>query len=160
MSTFDVRRRDSGGYFEDFAAGDAFEHWPGKTITDAENHLFCLLTLANSPIHTDAVFAAKNLPGGRNLVVGTYVYSLLLGMSVPDISRRAVAALGVKDLRHLAPVHPGDTLYARTRVTEVRISKSRPDCGVMTVETIGVNQDDVEVAVFTRSILLPRRMTS
>jgi acyl dehydratase len=160
MGTSNVRRGNMTGYFEDFAAGDEFEHWPGKTITEAENHLFCLLTLANSPIHTDAVFAAKTLPGGRNLVVGTYVYSLLLGMSVPDISSRAVAALGVQDLRHVAPVYPGDTLYARTRVTEVRLSKSRPDCGVMTVETVGVNQDDAQVAIFTRAILLPRRTLS
>jgi acyl dehydratase len=157
MTTVDARETRFGGYLDDFTVGDVFRHWPGKTVTESENHLYCLLTLANSPIHTDAHYAQSTLPEGRNLVVGTYVYALALGMSVRDISGRATAALGVRDLRHLAPFHPGDTLYARSEVTEVRPSRSKPDQGVLTVETTGVNQADTAVIVFTRSVLLPRR---
>lgn len=156
MPSSRVRESRFGGYLEDFQAGDEFRHWPGKTVTDAENHLFCLLTLANSPVHTDAEFARTSLPSGRNLVVGTYVYALLLGMTVPDISGRALAALGTKDLRHEAPVFAGDTLYASSRVVEARPSRTRPDAGVLTVETLGTNQDGIRVASFTRSVLLPR----
>lgn len=157
MGTIDARNTRFGGYLEDYAVGDEFRHWPGKTITESENHLFCLLTLANSPIHTDVHFARTSVPGGRNLVVGTYVYALVLGMSVPDISGRALAALGVRELRHLKPVHAGDTIYAHSLVIDVRPSKSKPDRGVLTVETTGVNQDDTPVIVFERSVLLPRR---
>jgi acyl dehydratase len=157
MRSYDARESRFGGYLDDFEIGDEFRHWPGKTITEAENHFFCLLTLANSPVHTDAEFARTTLPTGRNLVVGTYVYSLLLGMSVPDISGRALAALGTKELRHEAPVFAGDTLYASSQVIEVRPSRSNQQAGVLTVETIGQNQDAVRVTSFIRSVLLPRR---
>ena len=157
MTVRKARDERFGGFLEDYTAGHHFEHWPGKTITDTENHLFCLLTMANSPIHTDRHYAATELEGGRNLVVGTYIYSLLLGMSVPDVSGRAIAALGVSDLRHTRPFYPGDTLYARSEVKDVRPSESRRDAGVLTVETTGSNQDGETVTKFTRSVMLPRR---
>jgi acyl dehydratase len=154
-----VHARDSrfGGYLEDYEVGDIFHHWPGLTVTEAENHQFCLLTMAANPVHLDAHFAASGTPNGKNLVVGTYVYALLLGMSVPDISGRAIANLGAENLRHVAPFHPGDTLYGMTEVTNARLSKSRPAAGILTVATTGTNQDDVVVCTFTRSVLLPRR---
>jgi hypothetical protein len=88
--------------------------------------MFCLLTLAASPLHVDRAYAAKETEFGRNIVVGTFIYSLLLGMSVPDISGRAIANLGVSELRHLAPMFHGDTLYGSTEVLSVRLSASRP----------------------------------
>lgn len=151
----DARQSRFGGLFEDYEVGDRFLHWPGKTITEADNHLFCLLTLAASPIHIDAHYAQQELPDGRNLVVGTLIYSLLLGMSVPDISGRALANLGVEDLRHIAPMYHGDTLYGESEVVRTRLSASRQDAGILTVTTTGTNQDGVVVCRFTRSVLLP-----
>jgi acyl dehydratase len=97
------------------------------------------------------------MEGGRNIVVGTYIYALLLGMSVPDISGRAIANLGAEQLRHVAPFHHGDTLYGVTVVTGARPSKSRPKAGVLSVNTTGTNQDGVVVCTFSRSVLVPRR---
>lgn len=154
---FDGRDR-FGGYLNDYRVGDVYRHWPGKTITEAENHLFCLLTMAVNPLHTDSHFVAKEgTVFARPVVVGSYVYSLLLGMSVTDMSGRALANLGTDDLRHLAPVYPGDTIYARSTVTGVRVSASRHDAGVLTFVTEGINQDGRTVARYTRSVLLPRR---
>jgi len=154
-----VHARDSrfGGYLEDFEVGDVFHHWPGKTITEAEAHQFCMLTMAVSPVHVDAHYAAREMENGRNIVVGTYIYALLLGMSVPDVSGRAIANLGAEYLRHVAPVYHGDTLYGTTEVTGARVSRSRPGAGILTVETTGTNQDGLVVCTFRRSILVPRR---
>jgi acyl dehydratase len=146
-----------GRYLEELEVGDVYRHWPGKTVTEADNHLFCCLTMATSPIHTDAHYASREMEGGRNLVVGTYVYALLLGMSVPDVSGKALAALGTTQLRHLRPVHHGDTLYAETTVLNTRVSRSRPDAGIVGVETRGANQDGEIVCRFERSFLVPRR---
>ena len=154
---FEARERRFGGYLEDYEPGDVFRHWPGRTITEAEDHMFCLLTMAASPLHMDRAFAEKESEFGRNVVVGTFVYSTLLGMSVPDISGRAIANLGVRELRHVAPMFHGETLYGATEVLEVRPSQSRPSQGVLTVRTEGRNQDDKVVCVFERSVLLPRR---
>jgi acyl dehydratase len=152
---YNARDERYGGYLEQYGVGDVFNHWPGKTITEAEDHLFCLLTMAASPIHVDRAYAETESEFGRNVVVGTYVYSLLLGMSVPDISGRAIANLGVSELRHLAPVYHGDTLYAASEVLAVRPSASRPGQGILTVRTEGFNQDKLKVCVFSRSVLLP-----
>lgn len=155
--TFDAREHRFGRYFEELEVGDVYRHWPGKTITEAEDHLFCLLTLAASPVHTDANYAAKAMPGGRNMVVGTYVYALLLGISVADVSGKALAALGTKRLRHVRPVFHGDTLYAVSRVVRKRPSRSRPNAGIVVVETQGFNQHEELVCTFLRSILVARQ---
>ena len=94
---FSARERRFGGYLEDYEPGDVFRHWPGKTITEAEDHMFCLLTMAASPLHIDRNFAEAESEFRRNVVVGTYIYALLLGMSVPDISGRAIANLGLSE---------------------------------------------------------------
>ncbi len=155
---FEARERRYGGFLEDYEVGDEYRHWPGKTITDAENHLFCLLTMATNPLHVDDAHSASlEGPFERAVVVGSYVYSLLLGMSVPDISGRALANLGTTDLRHTAPVYPGDTLYGTSTVTAVRPSRSRPNAGIITSRTVGRNQEGLEVASFIRSVMLPRR---
>lgn len=157
MTVHDAREERFGRYLEEFDVGDIFRHWPGRTITQAEDHLFCLLTMATSPVHLDAHYASTEMNGGQNLVVGTFVYSALLGMSVPDTSGKAVAALGTERLRHLAPLHHGDTLYGETTVVEARPSKSRPGVGVVTVETRGYNQEGTLVCEFRRSFLVPMR---
>jgi acyl dehydratase len=152
-----AREERFGGYLEDYEPGEVFRHWPGKTVTEAEDHMFCLLTMAASPLHVDRHYAATETEFGKNIVVGTFVYSLLLGMSVPDISGRAIANLGVSELRHVAPLFHGDTLYGETEVLSARPSQSRPDAGVLTVRTDGFNQDKLHVCTFTRAVLLPRR---
>ena len=89
---FSARDRRFGGYLDEYEPGDIYEHWPGKTITAAEDHMFCMLTMAASPLHVDRHWAESETEFGRNVVVGTFIYSLLLGMSVPDISGRAIAS--------------------------------------------------------------------
>lgn len=151
---FDARQERFGRIYSQFEVGDVYKHWPGKTVTQAEDHLFCLLTLAASPIHVDAHFAEREMKEGRNIVVGTFVYSLLLGMSVPDTSGKAIAALGTEALRHVAPLFHGDTLYGESTVVEKRLSRSRPGSGIVTVETRGLNQHGSLVCEFRRSFLV------
>lgn len=155
MTVHDAREQRFGRYFEEFAVGDVSRHWPGRTITEAEDHLFCMLTSAASPLHVDAHYASRSMEQGRNIVVGTFVYSLLLGMSVPDTSGKAIAALGTERLRHVAPLYHGDTLYGESTVVETRPSRSRPGTGIVTIDTVGRNQDDVIVCEFRRSFLAP-----
>jgi len=154
---FDARERRFGGFLEDYEEDDLFLHWPGKTITQAEDHLFCLMTMAVSPIHVDVEYGRDESEFGRNVVVGTFIYSLLLGMSVPDVSGRAIANLGVRELRHVQPMFHGDTLYGRSTVLSVRRSRSRSQQGVLSVLTSGLNQHDDVVCEFERSVLLPCR---
>jgi len=146
-----------GRYLEEFEVGAVYKHWPAKTVTEADDHLFCLITMNHHPLHTDAHFAETSTQFGRNVVVGNLVYSLALGMSVPDVSGKAIANLEVESLRHTAPMFHGDTLYARTTVLDVKASTSKPDRGVVTVETRGTNQDGVEVLSFRRKVLVPKR---
>jgi acyl dehydratase len=153
----DAREERFGRLYEDLVPGHRFRHWPGKTITEADDHLFCLLTMAASPIHIDAHYAREEMPGGSNIVLGSYVYALTLGMSVPDISGRAIVNLGLEHMRHVAPVRHGDTIYAWTRVVARRRSRSRPNVGIVTVDTWAVNEHDVRVLEFRRNFMVPCR---
>src|SRR5213075_2886168 len=92
--------RPFGRYYEDFEPGDIYKHWPGKTITEYDNHLFCMITMNHHPLHTDAWFAETQTQFGKNVVVGNLVYSLVLGMSVADVSGVAIANLEVESLQH------------------------------------------------------------
>ena len=103
-------RENFGRYFEDFEIGDIYEHRPGKTITEYDNHLFTLMTMNTHPIHFDAEYG-KGTEFGKNLVVSPYTLSLLIGMSVSDCSQKAIANLGMDDVKFTAPVFHGDTLY-------------------------------------------------
>ena len=146
--------RPFGRYFEDFEVGDVYKHWPGKTITEYDDHLFCMITMNHHPLHTDAWYAEKQTQFGKNVVVGNLVYSLVLGMSVPDVSGAAIANLEVETLQHKKPTFHGDTIYAETKVLDKRESQSKPDRGVVTVETFGFNQRGEEVCYFRRKILV------
>jgi acyl dehydratase len=154
MSTID---RPFGRAFEDFEPGDVYRHWPGKTITEYDDHLFCMITMNHHPLHTNAWFAEQDTPQGKNVVVGNLVYSLVLGMSVPDVSGSAIANLEIETLQHKNPTFHGDTIYAVTEVINKVPSSSKPDRGVVTVETRGFNQDGVEVCFFRRKVLVWRR---
>ena len=154
MTVYD---RSFGRYYEDFVVGDVYKHWPGKTITEYDDHLFCMITMNHHPLHTNAQYARDSTQFGRNVVVGNLVYSLALGMSVPDVSGKAIANLEVESLKHTAPVFHGDTLYAETKVLDKKESSSKPDRGVVTVETRAVNQRGEQVCYFRRKVLVPRR---
>jgi acyl dehydratase len=145
-----------GRYLEEFEVGAVYKHWPAKTITEADDHLFCLLTMNHHPLHINDVYA-KESQQGRNVVVGSLVYSIMLGMSVSDVSGKAIANLATEELMHPAPVFHGDTLYVESEVLEVRPSSSKPDRGVVKVKTDAYKQDGTLVATFRRAVLVPRR---
>jgi acyl dehydratase len=155
-----VHERPFGRYLEDFTVGDIYRHWPGKTITEADDHLFCMITMNHHPLHTNTWFAEQETVHGRNVVVGNLVYSLVLGMSVPDVSGAAIANLEVETLQHKMPSFHGDTIYAETRVLDVVESKSKNDRGIDTVETKGINQRGEEVCYFKRTVLIWKRSAS
>src|SRR4051794_12156917 len=146
-----------GRYLEEFEEGAVYRHWPAKTVTEADDHLFCLLTMNHHPLHINDVYAAESQQG-RNVVVGPLVYSLALGMSVADVSGKAIANLATDDLSHPAPVFHGDTLFAESEVLEVKASQSKPDRGVVRVHTRVFKQDGPLVAEFKRAVLVPRRV--
>ena len=151
-----THERPFGRDLEDFVVGDVYRHWPGKTITEADDHLFCMITMNHHPLHTNDWFASQSVQG-RNVVVGNLVYSLVLGMSVPDVSGAAIANLEVETLQHKSPTFHGDTIHAETRVLEIAESKSKNDRGIVTVETKGFNQDGKEVCYFRRRVMVWKR---
>ena len=145
-----------GSFFEEFEEGIEIFHSVSKTIFESDNNLFCLLTMNHHPVHLNQQYALQN-EHGRILVVGTLVFSLAVGMTVPDISGKAIANLGYEAIEHLAPVYVGDTLYARTKILSKRESRTKGDRGIVQVETIAFNQDKVDVLRFRRSVLIKKR---
>ena len=115
-----------------------------------------MITMNHHPLHTNDWFAQQSVQG-RNVVVGNLVYSLVLGMSVPDVSGAAIANLEVETLQHKFPTFHGDTIHAETRVLEIAESKSKNDRGIVTVETKGFNQDGKEVCYFRRRVMVWKR---
>ena len=111
-----------GRYLEEFEVGAVYKHWPAKTVTESDDHLFCLITMNHHPLHINDVYA-KGSQQGRNVVVGPLVYSLALGMSVSDVSGKAIANLATEELKHPAPVFHGDTLFCESEVLEVKPSQ-------------------------------------
>ena len=130
-------RGQIGRYFEDFEVGDIYEHRPGRTITETDNIQFSLLTMNLHPMHCDAAYAAKS-EFGKPLVNSGLTVAIVLGMTVPDVSGKAIANLGWSDIRLTAPVFPGDTIYAMSEVLDKRESKSRPNQGIISVKTLSL----------------------
>ena len=150
-----MNRSELGHFFEDFVVGEEIQHALSKTIFESDNNFFALMTMNHHPVHTNQDYASKN-QHGRILVVGTLVFSLAVGITVPDISGRAIANLDYESIRHLAPVFVGDTIYVRTKVLDKRESKSKVDRGVVYVESIASNQDGVDVLSFRRHVLIKK----
>ena len=144
-----------GQYFEEFEVGSEIYHSLSKTIFESDNNFFSLLTMNHHPVHTNIDYAAQN-QHGKILVVGTLVFSLAVGITVPDISGKAIANLGYEEIKHLNPVFVNDTIYVRTRVLEKRESKSKPDRGIIYVESIASNQHGVDVLSFRRHVLVKK----
>ncbi len=148
-----------GLYFEDFIVGEEITHALSKTIFESDNNFFSLMTMNHHPVHTNVDYASHN-QHGQVLVVGTLVFSLVVGMTVPDISGKAIANLGYENIKHLAPTFVGDTIYAKTKILDKRESKSKNDRGVVYVETIGYNQRDEDVISFRRNVLVKKQNPS
>ncbi len=149
-------RETFGRYYEDFNVGDVYEHRPGRTISEADNTWFTLLTMNTHPLHFDAQYG-KASEYGRCIVASPLTVALLVGMSVTDVSQKAIANLGWKEIRMSAPVFPGDTLYAESAVLDKRESRSRPIAGIVSVSTTGKNQDGKTICSFERTILVAKR---
>jgi itaconyl-CoA hydratase len=145
-----------GRYYEEFTVGDTYKHWPGRTITAADNTWFTLLTMNQHPLHFDEEYA-KGTEFGKPLVNSALTLAIVAGMSVADVSQKAIANLGWTDIVMPAPVFNGDTLYAESTVLEKRESKSRPNQGIVTVATRAWKQDGTTVMTYKRTVLVPRR---
>ena len=150
-------RRDTfGGYLEDFVPGDIFKHWPGKTVTEMDNHLFSLLTMNHNPLHIDERYMSEH-QHGKILVNGALVLSLVVGMSVPEMSGKAIANLEYEKIIHTGPTFHGDTIYAESEILEVTESRSRPDRGIVYIETRAHNNREEQILTMRRRFLVPKR---
>jgi itaconyl-CoA hydratase len=151
-----VKKGWRGRYFEDFEVGDVYEHPLGRTVTTTDNIWFTLLSQNTAPVHFDHNYAAQT-EFGKPLVDSTFTLALVTGQSVTDISQNVFANLGWDEVRLPAPVFEGDTIYSQSEVLEKRESRSRPNVGIVTVETTGYNQDGRTVITFKRTIMVYRR---
>ena len=145
-----------GRYYEEFTVGEIIKHYPGKTITESDNNLFCLLTMNHHPVHLDIEYARDQVHH-QILVVGTLVFSLVVGMTVREISGKAIANLQYDKVLHHKPVFIGDTVRAETEILNKRVSKSKPDRGIVTVETKAFNQRNELILSFQRNVLIPKK---
>jgi itaconyl-CoA hydratase len=149
-------RESFGRHFEHFTVGDVYHHRPGRTITETDNTWFTLLTMNTHPLHFDAAYAAES-EFGQLLVNSCLTLSMVVGMSVSDLSQKAIANLGWDKIKLTAPVFVGDTIYAESEVVAKRESKSRPLQGIVTVRTTGRKADGTEFMSFERCFLVPKR---
>ncbi len=157
MNTNQIVHKYIGNYFDDFVKGQIIYHAASKTIFESDNNLFSLLTMNHHPVHTNIDYAAGT-QHGKVLVVGTLVFSLVVGITVPDISGKAIANLMYESIDHLAPVFLNDTIYARTEILDVVPSKSKTDRGIVYVETTAYNQEKVDVLRFRRKVLVMKKL--
>lgn len=144
-----------GNYYEDFIVGETVEHSLSKTIFESDNNLFSLLTMNHHPVHLNLEHCAEH-QHKQILVVGTLVFSLVVGITVPDISGKAVANLEYESVKHLGPVFINDTIYAKTEILD-KWETSGKDRGIVYVETIAYNQKGENVLSFRRKVLIPKK---
>jgi acyl dehydratase len=143
-------------YYDDYAVGDVFKHWPGRTVRDYDNTMFTLMTMNTNPIHFDEHYASQT-QHGRCLVNGTLVFAIVVGMSVKDVSETAIANLEYETVKHLGPTYAGDTLYAESEILDKIDSKSKSDRGILYLETRAWNQRKEPVMSLRRRVMLLRR---
>jgi len=145
-----------GSYFDEFEVGATINHTLSKTIFESDNNLFSLLTMNHHPLHTNQDFAIK-AQHKKILVVGTLVFSLAVGITVPDISGKAIANLSYENIIHINPVYIGDTIYVRTLILEKKESSTKSDRGIVYVESVAYNQHNIDVLSFRRRVLIKKR---
>ncbi len=151
-----IKKIIRGRFFEDFEIGEKYYHHWGRTLTQQDNILFSTLTMNYNPIYFNEVWAKKM--GYRGTIINhLLVFNVVLGLSVEDLSEQALALLGYTDIKFLTPVYPGDTIFAFSEVIDKRESKSRPEAGIVTFATKGVNQNGEIVIEYKRSVLVKRR---
>ena len=152
-------KNEMGYYFEDYIEGDLIVHSKSKTIFESDNNLFCLLTMNHHPLHINKEFA-NNSQHKEILVVGTLVFSLVVGLTVSDLSGKAIANLNYSEIKHINPVFIGDTISAKSKIIKKIPSKTKNDRGIIQIETTGSNQHKNDVLYFKRSILLKKRLNN
>ena len=148
-------RESFGRFYEEFKVGDVYEHRPGRTVTQTENIWFTLLTMNTHPMHFDEEFA-KHSEFGRCIICSPFTVALMVGMSVTDVSQKAIANLGWSEIKLTHPLFAGDTLYAESQVLDKRESASRPNAGIVSVRTTGSNQEGKVVCTFERTMLIAK----
>jgi len=148
-------KNNFGRSYNQFKIGEKISHWPRKTISDSEHSLFCLITMNHHPIHIDKIFAQKSKFKER-LVVGTYVFSLVVGMTVRDISGKAIANLNYEKINHYFPVYIGDTISAYSTIEKKEISKTNNKNAKVKIMTLAKNQNGEKVISFHRTILIKK----
>ena len=149
-------RERFGRYYEDFQLGDIYEHRPNRTLTETDNTWFTLLTMNTHLMHFDAEYA-KHSEFGKCIICSPLTVAVLVGMSVTDVSQKAIANMGWTDIKMTHPLFAGDTLSGESEVLSKRESKSRPNAGLVTVKTRGFNQDGTLVCEFERTMLIAKR---
>jgi acyl dehydratase len=146
-----------GKYFDELNVGDKIKHSMGRTITEADNVLFCALTMNTQPLHLNEDFASKT-QFGRRIVNGIFTMGLAVGITVPELTEGTIVAnLGYENVKHPNPVFHGDTLYVETEVLEKRESSSKPDRGIVRLKHIGKKQDGTVVVEIERSVMFLKR---
>ena len=155
-----IHKAELGRFFEDFVVGDVYQHPFGRTISEADSTWFTQLTCNTNQNHFNADLAKSNpISGGHIIVNSGLTVALVLGLSVIDMSQNAVANLGWTDIKLTHPVYIGDTIYAESICTEMRESSSRPNMGLITMFTRGLNQDGDQIVSWVRTVMLPKRET-
>lgn len=147
-----------GRFFEDFVVGDTYEHPFGRTISETDCTWFTQLTCNTNQNHFNADLAKSNpISKGRIIVNSGLTVAIVLGISVIDMSQNAVANLGWNEIKLTNPVFVGDTIYAESICTGVRESSSKPEMGIISMFTRGLNQEGVEIVTWNRSVMIPKR---
>lgn len=144
-----------GRFFEDFEVGDIYRCRYGRTVTEADNIQFTLLTNNTNQLHFNRDYGEKTEFGGC-LVNSALTLAIVAGMGVADVSENGFA-LGWDYIKLPNPVRPGDTLYSESEVIDVRESKSRPTQGIVKVRTRGYNQRGEIVIEYERSVMVWKR---
>lgn len=152
-----MKAANIGNYYEDFTKGEIIYHSASKTIFEGDNNFFSLLTMNHHPVHTNLDYAEKN-QHGKILVVGTLVFSLSVGITVTDISGKAIANLLYENISHLNPVFINDTIYVRSEILDKVASKSKLDRGIIYVESTAYNQNGLDVLKFRRKVLIKKNI--
>jgi acyl dehydratase len=158
-STIAGERHKRGGiYFDDFVAGQVFEHRYHRTVTQMDNMLFSNMTLNPQPLHIDRHFCERETEWGQPIMNSLFTLGLMIGMSVSDLTTgTTIANLGMTEVKFPHPVFEGDTLRATTEVLGKRASKSRPGAGIVELHHRCYNQDDRLVAECRRSAFIHMR---
>ena len=153
-----MKNNQLGNYYEDFINEEVIKHPLSKTIFESDNNMFSLLTMNHHPIHTNIDYAEET-QHGQILVVGTLVFSLAVGITVPEISGKAIANLEYLNIKHILPVFINDTIYVSSKILNKIESKSKKDRGIIHVESLVKNQNDEIVLSFERKVLIKKQVT-